>query len=78
MKVLALGGSGGMWRFAVETSMNFDKVSEIIVGDINADAAIAFADSMNNKVSGIVIGRSLTKGNIRDNIQKLINHLDEW
>ena len=78
MKVLALGGSGGMWRFAVETSMNFDKVSEIIVGDINADAAIAFADSMNNKVSGIVIGRSLTKGNIKKNIQKLINHLVEW
>ena len=42
-----------MGRFAVETSMNFDKVSEIIVGDINADAAIAFADSMNDKVSGI-------------------------
>ena len=34
-------------------------------------------DAFNNKVSGIVIGRSLTKGNIRDNIQKLINHLDE-
>ena len=53
MKVLALGGSGGMGRFAVETSMNFDKVSEIIVADINANAAITFADSMNDKVSGI-------------------------
>jgi saccharopine dehydrogenase-like NADP-dependent oxidoreductase len=53
VKVLALGGSGGMGRFAVETSMNFDKVSEIIVADINAAAAIAFADSMNDKVSGI-------------------------
>ena len=28
-----------------------------------------------NKVSAIVIGRSLTKGNIKNNIQTLINHL---
>jgi len=28
-----------------------------------------------NKVSGIVIGRSLTKGNIRNNIKKLADHL---
>ena len=53
MKVLALGGSGGMGRFAVETCMNFDNISEVIVADINADAAIAFANSMNEKVSGI-------------------------
>jgi len=30
-----------------------------------------------NKVSGIVIGRSLTKGNIKNNTKKLINHLDK-
>ena len=53
MKVLALGGSGGMGRFAVETCMDFDNISEVIVADINADAAIAFANSMNGKVSGI-------------------------
>ena len=29
-----------------------------------------------NKVSGIVIGRSLTKGNIKNNIKKLIDHLN--
>ena len=29
------------------------------------------------KVSGIVIGRSLTKGNIKNNIKKLINHLNK-
>ena len=45
MKVLALGGSGGMGRFAVETCMNFDNISEVIVADINADAAIAFANT---------------------------------
>ena len=53
MKVLALGGSGGMGRFAVATCMAFDNVSEVVVADINADAAIAFATSMNEKVSGI-------------------------
>ena len=29
-----------------------------------------------NKVSGIVIGRSLTKGNIKNNISRLIDHLN--
>lgn len=53
MIVLALGGSGGMGRFAVETCMNFENISEVIVADINAEAAISFADLMNEKVSGI-------------------------
>ena len=53
VKVLALGGSGGMGRFAVSTCMDFDNVEEVIVADINTDAAIAFANSMNDKVSGI-------------------------
>ena len=47
MKVLALGGSGGMGRIAVATCMAFENVSEVFVADINADAAIAFATSMN-------------------------------
>ena len=32
-------------------------------------------DAFRNKVSGIVIGRSLTKGNIKNNTKKLIDHL---
>ena len=32
-------------------------------------------NAFENKVSGIVIGRSLTKGNIKKNVKKLINHL---
>ena len=59
MKVLALGGSGGMGRFAVETSMNFENVSEIVVADINAEEALKFANSMNEKVSGIGLDLSL-------------------
>tara|TARA_B100000768_G_scaffold121080_1_gene112052 strand:- start:542 stop:1234 length:693 start_codon:yes stop_codon:yes gene_type:complete len=34
-------------------------------------------DAFKNNVSGIVMGRSLTKGNIKDNIKKLINHLNQ-
>ena len=35
-------------------------------------------DAFKNKVSGIVIGRSLTKGNIKNNIKRLIDHLNKW
>ena len=32
-------------------------------------------DAFKNKVSGVVIGRSLTKGNIKNNTKRLIDHL---
>ena len=35
-------------------------------------------DAFKNKVSGIVMGRSLTKGNIKNNTKKLIDHLNQW
>ena len=35
------------------------------------------SDAFKNKVSGIVMGRSLIKGNIKNNIQRLINHLNQ-
>ena len=34
-------------------------------------------NAFNNKVSGIVMGRSLTKGNIKKNTEKLLVHLDK-
>ena len=34
-------------------------------------------DAFKNKASGIVMGRSLTKGNIKNNIQRLIDHLNK-
>ena len=34
-------------------------------------------DAFKNKVSGIVIGRSLIEGNIKNNIQRLIDHLNK-
>ncbi len=33
-------------------------------------------DAFKNKVSGVVIGRSITQGNIKNNIKKLIDHLN--
>jgi len=35
-------------------------------------------DAFKNKVSGIVIGRSLTKGNIKNNTKRLLDHLSKW
>mgnify|MGYP005655427841 CR=1 FL=1 len=35
-------------------------------------------DAFMNKVSGIVMGRSLIEGNIKNNIQRLIDHLNQW
>ena len=34
-------------------------------------------DAFKNKVSGIVIGRSLTKGNIKNNTKRLLDHLNK-
>tara|TARA_S200000501_G_scaffold348184_1_gene363165 strand:- start:479 stop:1171 length:693 start_codon:yes stop_codon:yes gene_type:complete len=34
-------------------------------------------DAFKNKVSGIVMGRSLIKGNIKKNIKKLVDHLNQ-
>ncbi len=34
-------------------------------------------DAFKNKVTGIVLGRSLTKGNIKNNVNKLLDHLNK-
>ena len=46
-------------------------------GDDSNDQARVMTpkDAFKNKVSGVVMGRSLTKGNIKKNIKKLIDHL---
>ena len=48
-------------------------------GDNSNDQARVMTpkDAFKNKVSGIVIGRSLTKGNIKNNTKKLIDHLNK-
>ena len=34
-------------------------------------------DAFKNKVSGIVLGRSLTNGNIKKNIKRLLDHINK-
>ena len=35
-------------------------------------------EAYKNGADWLVIGRDITKGNIKNNIQKLINHLEKW
>ena len=35
-------------------------------------------EAYKNGADWLVIGRDITKGNIKNNIQKLIKHLDKW
>jgi orotidine-5'-phosphate decarboxylase len=48
-------------------------------GDNSNDQARVMTpkDAFKNKVSGVVMGRSLTKGNIKYNVKKLIDHLNQ-
>ncbi|RZS44749.1 saccharopine dehydrogenase-like NADP-dependent oxidoreductase [Herbihabitans rhizosphaerae] len=46
MRVLALGGAGGMGRHLCRAAINLDGVSELIVADLDASAAERFADQL--------------------------------
>ena len=39
MRILAIGGSGSMARYAVRAAQNFNAVDEIVTADINKEAA---------------------------------------
>ena len=78
-------GCDGIVCSAKEAKMIRKKYKNLLVitpgirlpGDNTNDQARVMTpkDAFKNKVSGVVIGRSLTKGNIKNNIKKLINHL---
>ena len=53
MKILALGGSGGMGRFAVSSLINHEKIKKIYVADVNASSAKTFASNFDNRVEGL-------------------------
>ena len=53
MKILALGGSGGMGRFAVRSLINHEKIKKIFVADINVSSAKNFASDFDNRVEGL-------------------------
>ena len=53
MRVLALGGSGGMGRFAVRTAVELDSIERVVVADLDADAAEEFSRSVGSKVQAL-------------------------
>lgn len=53
MRVLALGGSGGMGRFAVRTAVEIDSIESVIVADLNAAVAESFAREVGPKAEGV-------------------------
>jgi saccharopine dehydrogenase-like NADP-dependent oxidoreductase len=55
MKILALGGSGGMGRFAIHSLIKHPQVESILVADLNESAAKKFASTLSEKTSGIGI-----------------------
>ena len=55
MKILALGGGGGMGRFAVHSLIKHPQVESILVADLNESAAKKFASTLSEKTSGIGI-----------------------
>ena len=55
MKVAALGGCGGMGRYAVRTAAEYDFVDEIVVADLDLDRAKAFADSVAPKARAVAV-----------------------
>ena len=83
--IVKKSGCDGIVCSAKEAKMIRKKYKNLLVitpgirlpGDNTNDQARVMTpkDAFKNKVSGVVIGRSLTKGNIKNNIKKLINHL---
>lgn len=51
MKVVALGGSGGMGRWAVRTALGYDFVNEIVIADLDEVRGQAFADKCGDRTS---------------------------
>jgi saccharopine dehydrogenase-like NADP-dependent oxidoreductase len=61
MKVLCLGGSGGMGRYATKAIADFEELEAITIADLNKDAAEEFAKSFDAKVQGIGLDVTDTK-----------------
>ena len=85
--IIKKSGCDGIVCSAKEAKMIRKKYKNLLVitpgirlpGDNTNDQARVTTpkDAFKNKVSGVVIGRSLTQGNIKNNIKKLIDHLDK-
>ena len=84
--IVKKSGCDGIVCSAKEAKMIRKKYKKILIitpgirlpGDNANDQARVMTpkDAFKNKVSGIVIGRSLTKGDIKNNVKKLVDHLN--
>ena len=84
-KLIKKSGCDGIVCSAKEAKLIRKKYKKLLIitpgirlpGDSTNDQARVMTpkNAFSNKVSGIVIGRSLTKGNIKNNIKRLIDHL---
>ena len=85
--IVKKSGCDGIVCSAIEAKMIRKKYKNLLVitpgirlpGDNTNDQARVMTpkDAFKNKVSGVVIGRSLTQVNIKNNIKKLIDHLNK-
>tara|TARA_B100001057_G_scaffold481934_1_gene556559 strand:- start:368 stop:1057 length:690 start_codon:yes stop_codon:yes gene_type:complete len=83
--VIKKSGCDGIVCSAMEAKMIRKKYKKFLIitpgirmpgDDLNDQIRVMTPkDAFKSKVSGVVIGRSLTKGNIKNNIKKLIDHL---
>ena len=86
--VVKKSGCDGIVCSAKESKMIRKKYKNFLIvtpgirlpGDKSNDQARIMTpkDAFKNKVSGIVIGRSLTTGNIKNNTRRLLDHLNQW
>ena len=84
--VIKKSGCDGIVCSAMEAKLIRKKYKKLLIitpgirlpGDNSNDQARVMTpkDAFKNKVSGVVIGRSITRGNIKNNIKKLIDHLN--
>jgi len=85
-EIIKKSGCDGIVCSAKEAKLIRKKYKKLLIitpgirlpGDNSNDQARIMTpkDAFKNNVSGVVIGRSLTKGNIKNNIKKLIDHLN--
>mgnify|MGYP001382230720 FL=1 len=86
-KLIKKSGCDGIVCSPQEANMIRKKIKNLLIitpgirlpGDKSNDQARVMTpkNAFENKVSGVVMGRSLTKGNIKNNVKKLIDHLSQ-
>ena len=71
MKVLALGGSGGMGRFSSFAISNYPNISKVTIADLNEANAIEFSNHFDDRFTGI--GLDVTK---KEQLEKVMSDHD--